>query len=80
MSGSKHGCGFEVVARDERGHATSWLAACSCGSKWVAPSYEAAEDEWRKHCHALTGIAPKPMGVKQGRWSPTTSGPVGVAT
>ena len=67
---SSHGIGFEVIARDERDHATKWLGSCACGEKWAETTYEATEDEWRKHVYLAVGAAPKPMGNKELRWMP----------
>jgi len=68
MSG--HGVSFEVVERDDRDIATAWLATCGRHGKFVGASYEETEDKWRQHVYEVTGIAPNPMGNKEGRWTP----------
>lgn len=70
MSAVEHGFSAEVIARNEQGIATQWLGKCARHAKFAGPSYEVVEDEWRKHVHAETGSAPKPMGNKADRWQP----------
>ncbi|AIY16162.1 hypothetical protein GUY44_12105 [Pimelobacter simplex] len=67
----KHGCGFEVIARDANYRATKWLGTCTCGTKFSETTYEATEDAWRQHCYEVNGIAPKAMGNQEGRWLPS---------
>ena len=47
-----------------------WATHCNCGEVWTEGTYEAGEDQWRKHVHAVTGKAPKPMGDRADRWAP----------
>jgi hypothetical protein len=68
MSG--HPASFEVISRDASARATLWRAICGRHLRWDGPTYEAVEDEWRKHVHAETGTAPAPMGNRNGRWMP----------
>lgn len=68
MSG--HGISVEVIERNDMGRATSWLATCKCKTRFTEATYEATEDKWRRHVHAVTGTAPKPMGGQLGRWTP----------
>ena len=72
MSDLKHGALFTVIARGADNVATRWQAQCGHHATFVAESYEAVEDEWRKHVHAETGSAPKPCGDKTNRWEPTS--------
>lgn len=65
---SAHGASFEIVWRNADNTQQTWRARCKCREEWTGPTYEFAEDEWRKHVHALTGKAPRPMGGKDGRW------------
>lgn len=69
MAQPKHGCGFEIIERGPNNSWQTWLATCKCKSKWTADTYEGAEDKWRQHVHAETGIAPNPLGSQTGRWS-----------
>lgn len=70
MSARKHGISVVVTARRADGYATEWRARCGHHAEWFGPTYEAVEDEWRKHVHAEMGFAPKPMGDKVDRWMP----------
>lgn len=63
---SKHGISVTIIRRDPN----VWRGRCDCGPKWDGPTYEAVEDEWRKHVHARTGKVTKPWGDKEGRWTP----------
>lgn len=67
---SAHGVSVTVTARRQDGMATQWQARCACREKWSGKTYEAVEDGWRQHIHALTGRAPRPCGEKGGRWMP----------
>jgi hypothetical protein len=70
MSTAKHGCDFQIIERSPGNRTQTWQAKCSCRAQWTGPTYEAVEDEWRKHYHGIKGEAPKPMGSKSGRWMP----------
>jgi hypothetical protein len=63
---TKHRVTVEIVSRDPN----VWLASCGRHAKWTGPTYEAVEDDWRRHVHAETGTAPKPLGAKDNRWMP----------
>lgn len=67
---SAHRISVEITWRNEDNTEQRWTGTCGCRMAWTTPTYEATEDEWRKHCHEVTGIAPKPMGGKTGRWTP----------
>lgn len=64
---TKHDVSFEALGA---GGVTRWLASCGGHAKFVMDTYEAAEDEWRKHVHFETGSCPRPTGSKQNRWEP----------
>lgn len=50
---------------------TVWVATCGRHFTATGATYETAEDEWRKHVHAVTGKAPRPLGDKTvERWMP----------
>lgn len=66
MSDQKHG----VSATIPNHNPLTWRLRCDCKEAWTAPTYEQAEDEWRKHVHAVRGIAPAPMGDTSERWQP----------
>lgn len=66
---SRHGLSVEIVWRNADNTQRTWRARCGCSQKWTGPEYEIVEDEWRKHVHTLTGVAPKPCGSKEARWS-----------
>jgi hypothetical protein len=71
MTKAKHGCSFEVIKRGPDNKATLWLGTCTCKERFVEATYEATEDEWRKHYYAIFGIAPDPAGPnKDSRWQP----------
>ena len=70
LKATGHGGEFQVVRRDPDGRAVTWVATCEDHGAWTGPTYEAVEDEWRKHVYAETGTAPAPMGSKTGRWVP----------
>jgi len=67
---SGHPGSFEVISRNASGRATVWRARCGRHRQWDGPTYEAVEDEWRRHVHAETGTMPAPMGDKTGRETP----------
>lgn len=71
MSNSKHGASFEVIERDSAGRGITWLARCSCRTRWTGATYEEIEDKWRRHAYEVTGAAPKAMGdTVAERWAP----------
>ena len=74
MTKPKHDMTVEILERGPDGMATLWLGSCGSRStshaRWAKPTYEAVEDEWRKHLHEETGTAPDPMGDAEGRWMP----------
>lgn len=74
MTKQQHGLTVEVLERGPDNRATLWLGSCgstrTSHARWAKPTYEAVEDEWRKHLHAETGTAPEPMGSSEGRWMP----------
>jgi len=65
-----HGITVRVIERRWDARATKWAAKCGCKTTWEGPTYEAVEDEWRKHVYDATGFAPTPVGEKEGRWTP----------
>ena len=66
VSTQKHSGSFAIISRGPN----VWQAKCGRHAVWTGPTYEAVEDEWRKHVHAETGKAPAPCGKKEGRWEP----------
>lgn len=73
MIADRHGGSFEVVERDAKNVAVTWLATCVCGEKWGGPTYEAVEDRWREHVHSVRGRAPRAHGDQKGRWQPNSA-------
>jgi len=67
---SGHGVSFEITWRNADNTEQKWTATCACRMAWSDATYEAAEDQWRRHVHKVTGRAPTPAGNKSGRWTP----------
>jgi hypothetical protein len=66
MSAAKHNMSAQIISRSPN----VWRVKCGRHDEWTGPTYEAVEDEWRRHVHAETGKAPEPCGDKDGRWTP----------
>ena len=68
----KHSAKTTVTQRDPfTRYATSWHIECGRHATFDGATYEEAEDAWREHVHAETGVAPKPYGDNSvPRWEP----------
>ena len=66
MNAKKHGMTATIPSRDP----LTWRLRCDCKKAWDAPTYEEAEDEWRRHYYAEKDVVVAPMGEKSNRWAP----------
>jgi len=66
VSAQKHSGSFAIISRGPN----VWQAKCGRHAVWTGPTYEAVEDQWRRHVYAETGVVSQPCGDKTDRWMP----------